>query len=182
MSIESLNSLVGLATLGMQIGAILLFGLYLLRTKLALSGLVRFFQHYGLLLAFLFTLASIVMSLVYSEYFGIVPCGLCWLQRVFLYPQAVLFAIALWKKETTVALYSIALSLLGAGVSLYQHYLQMGGASILPCPASGVSDCVKRFLFEFGYITFPLVAFSAFALLMVIMLFVRLEPRGNVVQ
>src|SRR3989344_6394625 len=121
MTLESLNSWVGLGTLGMQAGAVLLFILYLLRERPVFSGLANFFQKYSLWLALLLTLASIAMSLVYSEYFGIVPCGLCWLQRVFLYPQAILFALAIWKKDTGVALYSIALSLFGAAVALYQH-------------------------------------------------------------
>ncbi|MCR4281018.1 MAG: hypothetical protein NUV88_01655, partial [Candidatus Kaiserbacteria bacterium] len=55
------------------------------------------------------------------------------------------------------------------------HYLQMGGASLVPCPAaaSEAVDCAVRFLYELGYITFPLMSFSVFAFLIIVMLFVR---------
>lgn len=96
-----------------------------------------------------------------------------------MYPQAVLFAIALFIKDAKAALYSIWLSVFGAGIALYQHYLQMGGHDVLPCPASGAGDCAKRFLFEFGYVTFPLVAFSLFVFLIVLMLFVRRRARAE---
>lgn len=170
-SIESLNHLVGLGTIGMQVLAVVLFVLFLVRKDF--PQLAVFVEERGIWLALILTLVSTAMSLVYSDYFGIVPCSLCWFQRIFLYPQAVLFVIALWKKESArIADYSIWLSIFGAVVALYQHYIQIVGEGPLPCPVSG-GDCVKRFLFEFGYITFPLVAFSAFALLIVIMLFVR---------
>ena len=72
-----------------------------------------------------------------------------------------------------VACYSIALSILAGSAALYPHYLQMGGTSVLPCPASGAGDCAQRIIFEFGYITLPLMAATLFAFLIVLMLFVR---------
>lgn len=140
--------------------------MYIIRDERIGALVARFAVPFSLLAV----TVSTVMTLVYSEYFGIVPCSLCWLQRVALYPQVFLFAIA-WKvKDKTVALYAISLSVFGMLVALYQHYLQMGGGSILPCPASGEADCGKRFMFEMGYITYPLSAFSLFALITVVML------------
>ena len=106
------------------------------------------------------------MTLVYSEIFGFIPCGLCWLQRVFLYPQTLLLAVALYRKDKTVALYGIALSIPGVFVSLYQHYLQMGGIEFITCPVTGVgADCAERILFEFGFMTFPLMSTFLFTFL-----------------
>lgn len=163
---ETLNTLIGFGTLGMQLLAGALLVAYLLKEE----RVTVFVARVALPFSFLAASVSVVMTLIYSEYFGIVPCGLCWLQRVALYPQVLLFAIA-WKvHDRTVALYSIALSVFGMVVALYQHYLQMGGGSVLPCPASGEADCAKRIMFEMGYITYPLSAFSLFALLTVVML------------
>ncbi len=170
---ELLNYLVALSTIGMQVASVVLLVVFFFRKKAWARGISALMGRWGLWVSCALVLAGVVISLVYSEYFGIVPCGLCWLQRIFLYPQAVLLLIAAWTKDFRIATYSIVLSVIGAAIALYQHYLQMGGTSTLPCPASGVSDCAKRFLFEFNYITFPLVAFSSFALLIVIMLFVR---------
>ncbi len=169
-AVLALNHLVALGTIGMQALTLVLLFVFFFKKE---SLVAKLAGRWGMWVAFLLSLAGVAVSLVYSDYFGIIPCGLCWVQRVFLYPQVVLFALALWKKDRRIADYSIALSIFGAAVALYQHYLQMGGTSALPCPASGAGDCAKRFLFEFDYITFPLVAFSSFALLIVIMLFVR---------
>lgn len=155
----------------MQILAVVLVAFFFIRKDFPfLSGVVA---RWGVWLSLLLVLSSVGMSLYYSNVLNVPACYLCWLQRVFLYPQAVLFAVALWKKESArIADYSIAFSLFGAIFSLYQHYIQMTGESPLPCPATG-GDCIQRFFFEFGYMTFPLVAFSAFALLFAFMLFVR---------
>jgi len=174
--VETINYLLSLSTVAMQIAAVAFLALFLLRKKFPdLEDNAAMIGDWGLWLGLLFSAGGIVLSLFYSEVLGFASCGLCWLQRVFLYPQAVLFAVALWKKDTRIADYSIALSVLGGIVALYQHYLQMGGTAALPCPATATEalDCSVRFLFEFGYITFPLMSFSLFAFLAVVMLFVR---------
>jgi disulfide bond formation protein DsbB len=168
---ETLNHLVGLGTVGMQLLAVVLIILFFARGHF--PGLAGFISRWGLWFSLLLTLFSIAMALYYSDVLGIIPCSWCWYQRIFLFPQAILFVVALVKREAArVADYSLWLSAFGAAVALYQHYIQMVGEGPLPCPAGG-GDCVKRFLFEFGYITFPLVSFSVFALLIIIMLFMR---------
>lgn len=111
---------------------------------------------------------------LYYESLGFEPCPLCWWQRIFLYPQVSLFAMALWCSRYRVAAidFSIAFSIIGGAIALYHHALQMMPGSGLPCPATGVS-CAQRIFFEFDYITYPLMALSVFAFLVVVMLFVR---------
>ena len=173
--IESINYWLALATLVMQIVGIAFLALFFLRKKFEdLAPIALFLETWGLWIGLLITLGGVTLSLFYSEILGVAPCGLCWLQRVFLYPQAILFAVAIWKQERFIVDYSIALSIFGGVVALYQHYLQMGGASIIPCPAVATgANCAQRYLFEFGYITFPLMSFTIFAFLIVLMLFVR---------
>ncbi|OGG60165.1 hypothetical protein A2765_01155 [Candidatus Kaiserbacteria bacterium RIFCSPHIGHO2_01_FULL_56_24] len=126
----------------------------------------------GLLIALVVSVLATILTLFYSDVLGFEPCPLCWWQRIFLFPQVILFGMAFWKKDAYIAEYSIVLSIFGFGVALYQHALQMFGEGSLPCPATGVS-CAQRILFEFGYITFPMLAVTAFAFLIVLMLFVR---------
>lgn len=131
---------------------------------------------YGYLIAFFTVLGSVGMTLLYSEVFGFIPCGLCWLQRIFLYPQAVLLAVALWKRDMRVGMYGIALSVLGIPVALYQHYLQMGGPDLGVCPTAGEgADCAERILFEFGFMTFPLLSAILFLFLAVLYWYVLRE-------
>ncbi len=172
--VSNLNYFLASATLLSQVFFVVFIIAYFLRKKN--TALYSFFQiaaKYALPLAFLLALGATILSLAYSEVFGFIPCGLCWLQRVFLYPQTVLLGMALWKKDSRIADYIIALSILGAIVALDQHFLQMGITGGLPCPASGNTDCAKRILFEFNYITFPLMSFTAFVWQIGLMLILR---------
>ncbi|HMO78263.1 MAG TPA: disulfide bond formation protein B [Candidatus Paceibacterota bacterium] len=71
-------------------------------------------------LILLVTIGSVLLSLLYSEYFGFVPCSLCWLQRIALYPQA-LFALMAFKTRENIfyPMYSIGLSVFGLIVAVY---------------------------------------------------------------
>ena len=173
---ETLNPLLGLATFALQIATAGFLALYIFRSKLPdLNDVVAFAGTWGLWAALLLSFGGTAMSLFYSDVLGFVPCGLCWLMRIFMYSQVPLFAVALWKRDRNIADYSIALSIFGVALGLYQHYLQMGGASVIPCPATGGGDCAQRFFFELNYITFPLMGATLFAALIVTMLFVRLR-------
>lgn len=160
-TIQNLNFLLSL-------GGVVSFGLagiliYDIKTKRALTPLI---SQWGLLLAFLITVMSTVMALVYSEIFGFVPCGLCWLIRIFMFSQVFILGTALYYNDKNVARYGLVLSSFGVTIGLYQHYLQMGGSAFVKCPVVGEgADCAKRFMFEFGFMTYPLLSVAAFALL-----------------
>jgi disulfide bond formation protein DsbB len=175
MSVETLNWLLGIGTIGMQVLSVGLILAHLWRDKSPLArDIIRFATQWGLWGAFWLSLAGVGLTLYYSEVIGYVPCGLCWLTRVFFYPQVLLFAVALYKQEgARVADYSIALSIPGAVIALYKHYLELGGSELLPCPASGVGDCGKRYIFEFGYVTMPMMGFSLLVLLIVLMVILK---------
>ena len=175
MSLAAANYSVALGVLILQIIGFAFLALFFLKRKFPdLQGVADFLNKRGLWIGLALTLGAMAASLYYSEILGILPCGLCWIQRIFLYPQVLLFAVAIWKKDRGIADYIIGLSILGALTGLYQHYIQMGGSNILPCPAvTTAADCAQRFMFEFGYITFPFAVFVLFAFLIIIMLFVR---------
>ncbi|MEK7531685.1 MAG: disulfide bond formation protein B [Patescibacteria group bacterium] len=131
---------------------------------------------FGLWASFFISLFGTILTFYYSEVLGVLPCGLCWLQRAFLYPQVILFGIALWKgggEEKRIADYAIGLSLAGASVALYHHYLQMGGSKLAPCISSLISDCSTPTMMEFGYITYPLLSFLSFILIILFMIGVK---------
>ena len=160
------TDLLAIGTVLAQIAIVALITVRL--TKPALLGALRPFILPAL---FVVTLGASILTLVYSEVFGIAPCGLCWLQRVFLYPMPLLIAIAYFFKDAGIGKYLVGLSVPGLLIALYQHYIQMGGSDVLPCPATpGAADCAQRFIFEFGYITFPLMAVTAFALVIALVL------------
>ncbi len=125
------------------------------------------------------TTGSVAVSLLYSEYFGFVPCSLCWLQRIALYPQA-LFALMAFKAKERVffPLYSIALSVFGFIVAIYHYVYQLQPKEVLttgvmPCLADGTSDCAAKVIEQFGFVTFPLLSAITFAFLIVMYLNLR---------
>lgn len=160
--LESLNSI--LATGGLFMVALAIFVAFdLVRSR----TLLPFIQKWGIALVFGIVTLSVVLTLVYSELFGITPCGFCWLERMALYPQLILIGIALYYKDAGLPRYGIGLSIIGFLISLYHHYIQMGGTEFIACPTSG-ADCAKRFLFEYDFITFPLLSAFLFGTLAVL--------------
>lgn len=169
-----LNFWLAIGTVGLLACALLLLADVFFNKKKFFGKVVR---KYGLLAALLLACGATVMTLVYSDVFGFLPCWLCWWQRVFLYPQVCILGIAYLLKEKTFALYGMVLSVPGLVVSLYQHYVQMGGTELVGCPAGG-GDCGQRFFFEFGFVTFPLMAAALFLFLIALYAYLYKGARG----
>lgn len=129
----------------------------------------NFVHKYILELLFWGTMAAVVGSLVYSEIVGFPPCDLCWIQRMMIYPQAIILLVAMKKKDKSIIDYLVPLSVIGAVVSLYQSLIQWGisGVSVLGCTAEGAS-CAKVYVREYSYITIPFMAFSVFVYVIVL--------------
>jgi len=120
---------------------------------------VNFIGKNSLLLGLLISLGAVLGSLFYSEILGYEACVLCWWQRVFLYPQLILFAIAFWKNDRSVFVYVAPLVSIAGVIALYQSYVYLGGASLLPCTAAE-GACSKIYVKEFGYITIPMMSLT----------------------
>ncbi len=135
-----------------------------------------FFGKYAVLFSFLIAIGGVVGSLFYSEFAHFRPCILCWIERGFLYTDAVIFIVAIMaRKEEYVRKYgnfirncTLTLSSLGLIVSIYHSYLQLGGNSLFPCSATGTS-CEFVYFMEYGYVTIPMMALTAFALIILFM-------------
>lgn len=119
------------------------------------------------------TIGGVVSSLFYSEIIGIVPCSLCWLQRIALYPQALMSLVA-WKQKDAMhfPLYGMALSVAGFIVAVYQYIYQALPKEVLesglvPCLADGSADCGDPVIQVFGFVTFPFLSAVLFAFLFV---------------
>lgn len=131
------------------------------------KGVVSWVGERAVLWGFLVSLTAILGSLFYSEIVGYEPCLLCWWQRVFLYPQVLIFATALWAKDKSAFLYSVPLSIVAGVLALYHSYVYMGGESLLPCTALG-GACSKIYVMEFGYITIPSLSLTIVLYLLVL--------------
>lgn len=169
--VQSITNILSFLVLLADIFAVMF--LFVLITPLKRTGwggtLVDFFGERAIFLSFLVALGATGGSLFYSEIAGFAPCLLCWWQRVFLYPQTILLFTAFIKKDENMRFHSIILSGVGALIALYHTFIQFGGASIIPCSATGPSCTVLYFL-EYGYVTIPTMSLTVFVLILLFML------------
>lgn len=128
----------------------------------------------------LFTLGFIVSfmatagSLFYSEIAKYDPCKLCWYQRILMYPQVILFGMALIKKERVIVDYVLGLSLVGFVIGLYHYLLQIDLVPSVVCDVVGYSvSCSQRFEMEYGYITIPMMSLTAFFIIAASMILLK---------
>lgn len=126
------------------------------------------------------TVGSVALSLLYSEYFGFIPCSLCWLQRIAIYPQALMSLIANKANDNiSFPLYGIALSIFGLVVAVYQYIYQMLpketiSSGIVPCLVDGSNaDCAVKVIDQFGFVTFPFLSAVTFLFLIIMYLNLR---------
>jgi disulfide bond formation protein DsbB len=165
--ITALSAAVVLLDIGIVAAIILLFT----KKRAQFVGAVR---PYAWLSIFLLSAISIIGTLVMQYVDLLNPCLLCWWQRIFMYPVALISLVALIKQRDIAsdADYILALAIPGALVALYQHLLQiLPQGSLIPCDAA--NECGVRSVFEFGFVTIPWMAFSVFAALILIALISR---------
>ncbi|MGR3462931.1 MAG: disulfide bond formation protein B [Roseovarius sp.] len=131
----------------------------------------------ALVLAWIIALFSSLAVLYIGEVLGQTPCVLCWFQRAFMFPLAIILGLGLWWQDRRVARYGIALALGGGAVALYHLGLYIGliPEPIQPCTATGPS-CTDDNQLVFG-IPIPLMALAAFALIAVLSALSLKEPR-----
>jgi len=105
-------------------------------------------------------------SLFFSEIAHFVPCELCWFERICLFPLSIITLLAALAADYRVARYLLPLPLAGAGVSVYHLLIEQGvvGQSTT-CLVSAPGGCATKWINEFGYVTIPTIALTAFLLL-----------------
>ncbi len=168
---ESFSSLLSLLTLISHVCIVLFVAGYFLKPLKSIhEKILAFIVKRGLWLGFAISMAAVVLSLVYSNYIGYPPCRLCWWQRIFLYPQAIIFGALFFMQKLkldsrTAFVYSFILSLGGGLIAAFLYYGQTWNTSLLgTCDSSAVS-CAKIYFTSFGYVTLPLMSLTAFAIL-----------------
>lgn len=152
-----------------QVASVFLLVVLIFYRKGSGNVILEFVNKRAVLFSFIVALVAMLGSLFYSEVAGFDPCKLCWLQRIFMYPQAIIFGLALLKRDRHLSDYGIVLSSVGAVIAGYHYLLQRGIAPAASCGVVGYSvSCARVFVMNFGYITIPLMAFSAFLLILLL--------------
>jgi len=145
-----------------------LFVLSLKTKNEALKSFFNFISGNFLSFGFLVSLSAALGSIFLSEVAKYPPCELCWIQRVFMFPQAVILGIGMVKNDISARLYSVVLSTIGLLIAAY-HILVQNGQLLSPCSNQSVNCSVKQFVY-FGYVTIPVMSATAFAVLILLAL------------
>ena len=115
-------------------------------------------------------LVATLGSLFFSEVLHLLPCLLCWYQRILMYPLVGILTVGILLRDTRVRWYVLPLSGLGLAIALYHNLLYYGilPEGIVQC-TTGVS-CTQRQLEWLGFITIPLLSLTAFTIITIAML------------
>jgi disulfide bond formation protein DsbB len=86
-----------------------------------------------------------------------------------MYPIAIMLPIAAWRKDNGIRLYAAVLAVIGLGIAIWHRLMQAypsldSGA----CAAVG-PPCSAPYIKEFGFVTIPYMALSAFILILVLL-------------
>ncbi len=180
------SALSALTVIGQAI-AMVLAVMLMRRSVLSSSSLLQWVSKHGMTLMLITASIATVGSLYFSEVAGWTPCRLCWFQRIFMYPQVVLLALALWKKDKGIAPYILVLSIIGLLIATLHYGEQVSAALFpteidpnVPCDTSGTS-CRSTPFFHFGYITIPMMAWTVF-LLNILGSLAIIRSKNNLVQ
>jgi len=112
--------------------------------------------------AWLLTLAATLGALFLSEVMGLVPCELCWYQRIFMFPLVFTLAVGLAIADTRVFVYALPMVVAGWFVALYHNLLYLGVIPPALQPCGQGPSCADVNLNLFGFISIPLLSLLAF--------------------
>lgn len=125
-------------------------------------------------LALLVASVATAGSLWLSEGANFPPCVLCWYQRIGMYPLVPILGLAVVRRDAAVKPYGLALCAAALPISAYHYLLER-----FPTLEAGACDpdnpCSLVWVWHFGYISIPLMAGTAFALIGALLLVARPE-------
>lgn len=122
-----------------------------------------------LMAAWAIALVATLAALFLGEVMGMTPCLLCWYQRIFMFPLALILGMAAFAEDRRGAVYAMPLALGGAVVSGYHSALLAGWVPTWWVPCGSGPSCSKQNLEIFGSVQIPwlsLLAFAAIAILL----------------
>jgi disulfide bond formation protein DsbB len=127
-----------------------------------------------LFFAWAIALASTLGALFIGEVMGKTPCLLCWYQRAFMFPLAIILAVACFNDDAPVWRYGLPVAGLGLVAAAYHNLLFFGviPEEIQPCTRTGPS-CSSADLNLVGVVPIPLLSLGAFAALTALFLIIR---------
>ena len=168
MNVYLYQRILGTGVLLLQIAIVVVLLLAIMKKD---SAIKAHLQEYGMRYGLAIGIFALLGSLGLSEVYLLEPCRLCWFQRIFHYPQIILFAVAIKAKDLKVWSYSIWLAGIGLVISLYQILIQFSptiAQSSLCSTNPSVASCSDILSMEYGFITIPVMSATLYLAMIVL--------------
>lgn len=119
---------------------------------------------FWLLFAWMIAVAATLTALFIGEIVRQTPCNLCWFQRIFMFPLAIILGIAAFRSDSSIKFYALPLVGLGAAIALFHTLIYFGliEEAVIPCTRAGPS-CAGEAMTILGSVPLPLASLIAFA-------------------
>jgi disulfide bond formation protein DsbB len=119
---------------------------------------------YLLLAQLTISLASVFGSLFFSEVMKFPPCNLCWYQRIFIYPVALIILLGLFIESREIHKFVAPFAVIGLVISIYHNLIYYKWIEVI-VPCTETAPCTAEQLNFLGFITIPLLSLMAFVTL-----------------
>ncbi|KPH78359.1 MULTISPECIES: disulfide bond formation protein B [Bosea] len=115
-----------------------------------------------LFIAWIVAVAASLSALFIGEVVGQAPCSLCWHQRAFMFPLAILLAVASYRGDAGAWRYGLPLAVIGMAIAGFHSLLYAGfiPEGIQPC--SQGPSCASADMTILGMLPLPYLSLAAF--------------------
>jgi disulfide bond formation protein DsbB len=135
------------------------------------AALLADVERNALWLGWLVAAVTTAGSLYYSLGAHFTPCELCWYQRICVYPLSVVLLIAAIRRDHSVWRYAVPPTLIGIAIAAYHSQLQAWPTQQTFCSAT--VPCTTRYVWEFGFVSLPLMDLAALLFVAAMLALVR---------
>lgn len=112
--------------------------------------------------AWMVALVATLGALFIGEVMGQTPCVLCWYQRAFMFPLAVVLGVGAFREDARVWLYAGPLALVGLLIAAYHSLLYFGFVAEALKPCGRGPSCSDAAMTILG-LPIPLLSLASFA-------------------
>ncbi len=125
------------------------------------------------LASWLVATGSVLGSLFFSEVMELPPCALCWYQRCFMFPLAIVLFVGVLRSDARCLDYALPLGIGGWLFALYHVLVHTGviPKGVTPCQA-GVSCSDIQFEL-FGFASIPMLSLFSFSIIAVMLVLAK---------
>ena len=127
-----------------------------------------------LMAAWALAMVSTLGALFLGEVMGMTPCVLCWYQRIFMFPLAIILGIGVFAEDRRGALYALPFAIGGVALAGYHTALVAGWVPQWWIPCGSGPSCSQQALVIFDDIQLPWLSLAAFvAITLTLMLYLQ---------